>query len=206
MTPPITPSTDKMIACTYSASSLEKKLQNKTALQQDLGWVKEPKRPLICMPTKTNDEMGGELLKELIPGLLALDIELVIRGNGSRDYGKFFTTLADEHKHRFAILPNDEAHIRQMYAAADMALFCTDPKGLSEVEHALAYGAIPIAPLSKALENYNPIQESGNAFLFNLCHGEPVEPWNAFAAVVRAVETYRFPFDWRTIQKQCMNA
>ena len=33
---------------------------------------------------------------------------------------------------------------------------------------------------------------------------EKITVWHAFAAVVRALETYRFPFDWKTIQKHCM--
>jgi glycogen synthase len=65
----------------------------------------------------------------------------------------------------------------------------------------LAYGAIPIAPQNKMLTNYNPVQENGTAFLFN-----KETKWNCYAAIVRALETYIFPFDWKTIQKQCLKS
>ena len=88
-----------------------------------------------------------------------------------------------------------------MYAAADAALFLADPSTLPELRHCLQYGVVPIASECGALENYNPIQESGNAFLY-----EKLDPWHCFAAIVRATETHCFPFDWRTIQKHCMES
>ena len=42
-------------------------------------------------------------------------------------------------------------------------------------------------------------QEDGNAFTYDqLTH------WHCFAAAVRAIETYRFPYDFKTIQKHCV--
>jgi glycogen synthase len=68
-----------------------------------------------------------------------------------------------------------------------------------ELRNALSYGAIPVSLPCSVLENYDQNQESGNAFIY-----EKADVWSAFAAVVRSLETYRFPFDWRTIQKHCM--
>ena len=61
------------------------------------------------------------------------------------------------------------------------------------------YGAVPIAPRTPSLQNYNPVQESGNAFLY-----DELTKWHCFGAIVRALETFNFPFDWRTIQRHCM--
>jgi len=66
----------------------------------------------------------------------------------------------------------------------------------------LAYGVVPVAPAdTDGLDNYNPVQESGNAFTYD----QP-DVWRSFTAIVRAMETFKFPFDWRTIQKHCMNS
>lgn len=195
----MTPSTDQKIAQRYSATTLEKKNKNKTSLQQELGWAAETKRPVLCLPAGMSESLGGKLLEQVLPGLLSLDVELLILGKGSSHYGELFTTLAKEHGHRIAIVPNEEVAIRKMYAAADMALFLADTSGTEEVKQALSYGVVPIAPNSKGLTEYNPVQESGNAFLYK---GDTV--WDCFGAIVRAVETFRFPYDWRTIQKQCM--
>lgn len=195
----LSPSADKTIPRSYGHQTLEYKVQNKTALQEQLGWPAEPKRALICIPTGVSEKLGGKLLEELLPGLMELPVQLVILGKGSASYGKMLTTMAAEHADRMAIIPHEEQAVRTMYAASDMALFLCDPAGMTELKHALAYGAVPVAPVANTLTDYNPNQESGNAFTYG-----KMTVWHAFGAVVRALETYRFPFDWRTIQKQGM--
>jgi len=196
----ITPATDATIAQKYSSNDLEKKVQNKTALQQELGWPSESKQPVLCLPAGMSDELGGELLVEVLPGLLSLPIQILILGKGESKYGELFTKLAQENKHRLAIISNEEKKIHAMYAAADMALFLSDTQNSPDLEACLAYGVVPIAPDSKSLESYDPIQESGYAFTF-----EKQTVWDCYAAIVRALETHKFPFDWRSIQKNCMN-
>lgn len=196
---PTTPSYDNKIARKYSSKTLEEKVKNKLALQEELHWVAEPKRPIVCIPTGMTDALGGKLLEQIMPALEQLPVEILVRGRGSEKYGKMFTELSKNQKHRLAILPDDDVSVRKMLAAADIALFFADAEGSEELEMALAYGVIPIAPESKSLDNYNPVQETGNAFTY-----ENVTVWQCFAALVRALETLKFPYDWRTIQRHAM--
>ena len=198
---PLSPAYDPKIARRYSARTIEHKVENKTALQQELGWPMEPKAPIVCLPAGMSDALGGHLLKEFLPGLLSMPVELLVLGKGSADYGQLFTELAEERGHRIAIIPHDDDHVRKMLAAADIALFLTDPTGLPELESCLQYGVVPIAPECRTLHDYNPVQETGNSFL-----AAEATPWLTFAALVRALETFKFPFDWRTIQRHGMEA
>lgn len=193
------PAADKALAHPYSAQTLEYKVQNKTALQEELGWTPEPRRALVCIPTGVSEQLGGALLEEVLPGLLELPVQILILGKGSASYGKMLTELAKQHDQRIAIIPNDDKAIRAMFAASDMALFLSNPAALPELQMALAYGAVPVAPEASKLHDYNPNQESGEAFTYS-----KMTPWHCFAAVVRALETYKFPFDWKTIQRHCM--
>ena len=197
----MTPATDQKITQRYTASSLEKKGMNKVSLQEELGWPAEAKRPVICLPAGMSEKLGGKLLEQVLPGLMSLDVQILVIGKGSAEYGSLFTELSQNHAHRIAILPSDEVSMRKMYAASDAVLFCSDPSDLPELAEALSYGVVPIAPETKKLENYNAIQEAGNAFLYKK---ETV--WDCFGALVRAVETQKFPFDWRTIQKNSMES
>lgn len=178
------------------AFSLEEKTHLKATLQKELGWKSDPKRALLCLPTGISDQLGGTLLQELLPGLLELPIQILILGKGSASYGALLTQTMESHSDRIAIVPNAPANIERMYAAADMSLFLVDTRESAQYTQALSCGAVPIAPENASLEAYDPNGESGNAFLF-----EQATPWQCFAAIVRALETYRFPFDWRTIQK-----
>lgn len=198
--PILSPAYDNKIARKYSARTIEHKLENKLALQDAVGWIEEPKSPVICIPTGMNDDLGGELLTQVLPGLLELPVSIVIRGRGSKKYGEMFLELTKSHSHRVAIVGDDELSIRRLFAGSDMALFLADHDEEGELENALRYGTIPISPQRSILENYNPVQESGNAFVF-----EAATPWQCFGSVVRAIETFKFPFDWRTIQRHAMD-
>lgn len=196
---PLSPAYDAKIARRYSARTLEHKVENKTALQRELGWPMEPRMPILCLPGGMSEELGGALFRDVLPGLLAMPVSFLVLGKGAPEYGALFTELARERGHRLAILPATEDGQREMYAGADMALFLADPSGSEELAACLQYGVVPIAPAVKGLDDYNPVQETGDSFLF-----AETNPWLVFAAVVRALETFKFPFDWRTIARHGM--
>lgn len=189
-----------MTPATRAPTVLDGKAEAKAALQQELGWKKEPRRALLCIPTGMTDELGGALLEDVMPGLLTLPVQIAILGKGSKAYGDYFTRLAADKPHKVGILPNVPKNVAALYAAADMALFCTPPGDGVELEACLSHGVVPLSPASGRLTNYDPNQEAGNAFTY-----EQLTPWHCFAAAVRAVETYRFPYDWKTIQKNAIS-
>ena len=195
------PSADTHIEKRFSVGTIDLKMHNKLSLQEELGWPREPKRALLCFPAGMSEKLGGNLLMDILPGLLAMPVEILVLGKGSPTFGSLFTKLSKEHSHRVAIISEKEESIHKMYAAADMALFLSDPGGWQELEHCLKYGVVPVAPESPMLEDYNPVQETGNAFV-----AESLNKWHVFASLVRAIETYKFPFDWRTIQRHCMES
>jgi glycogen synthase len=177
---------------------LEQKQHQKLALQAACNWPKETKVPLICLPLGMTDALGGKLLEEILPGIMELSNELLILGKGSAEYGTLFTKLAKEHPHRVHIVQNTPEHVSQMLTASDMALFFAEPTE-EELKVCLSFGVVPISPASKAIEDYNPVQESGTAFVY-----DKLNVWQCFAALARATETFKFPYDWRTIQRHCI--
>lgn len=170
---------------------------NKLALQKDLGWVSEKKIPMACIPGGMSDALGGKAFTEVIDGILDLNCQIVVLGKGSEEFGKLFTKLEQEHEHRVKILKDDDETRRRMYAAADISLFFATDE--AELLNCLSYGAVPVSPAQELLEDYNPVQESGNAFI-----ADPMTPWSWFAGLVRAIETLKLPYDYRTIQKHAM--
>ena len=197
--PAYSPSYDNKIFRKFSLKTLEAKIENKLLFQEELGWVKEAKLPLLCISGGMTDAQGGAEFEEVIGGIMSLNCGLIVRGIGSEKYGRMFTELEREYGHRVKIIKDEEDVRRKMYAAADIALFFAPDN--REIQNCLAYGTVPISPEHDLLADYNPVQESGNAFIAN-----PHTPWNWFAALVRATETYKLPYDWRTIQKHCMES
>ena len=198
--PVLSPAYDNKIARKYSARTIEHKMENKTALQEELHWVAEPKQPVVCIATGMTDTLGGALMEQVMEGLLELPISIVIRGRGSKKYGEYFTQLQKNHSHRIAIVQDDDDHLRSMLAGSDIAMFFAEPES-GDLENALRYGAVPVSLPNVLLENYNPVQESGNAFVY-----EQGNPWLCFGSLVRALETFKFPYDWKTIQKNAIES
>lgn len=197
----LSPAYDNKIVRKYSARTIEHKTENKTSFQEELGWIAEPKQPVVCIPAGVTDALGGALLEQMIPGLMELPIALLIRGRGSKKYGELFTKLRSSAAHRIGIVQDDETSMRKMLAGSDIALFFAHDDKDDVLQNCLRYGTVPVSLPHEMLENYNPVQEKGNAFVF-----DAASPWQCFAALVRSLETFKFPYDWRTIQRHAMES
>lgn len=60
-------------------------------------------------------------------------------------------------------------------------------------------GVVPVTmAFSSKIQDYNPNTEAGNSFVY-----QNLNQWEVFAAIVRALETFKFPYDWRFIVTSC---
>lgn len=82
---------------------------------------------------------------------------------------------------------------KELLEASDMTLSFA----FSDVEEMFLHGTIPISAMRKELDDYNPNRETGNSFIYRKSH-----KWSMFAALVRAIETFKFPYDWKNIVRQ----
>lgn len=181
--------------------ALEHKAPAKAQLQQSLGWAREPRRPLLCLPFGMTDALGGKLFEATLSGILTLPVEIVVLGRGSAHYGEMLSKLAQKESHRVHILPDTKEDQLRMLLASDIALYFSTEVAAADVQQCLSYGTVPVALPMPAVDDYNLAQETGNAFVY-----ENPNPWQAFGALVRALETYKFPYDWKTIQKHCQES
>jgi hypothetical protein len=69
----------------------------------------------------------------------------------------------------------------------------------SEFAMIIERGIVPLmrTGLHSKADNYNPIEESGNAFLF-----DKESHWQIYSALVRALENFNFSYDWENIRAQ----
>lgn len=58
-------------------------------------------------------------------------------------------------------------------------------------------GIVPVmlSGLHPYAENYDPVKETGNAFLFS-----KMTPWHVYGSLVRALENFNFSYDWENIR------
>ncbi|MGE5335285.1 MAG: glycogen synthase [Nitrososphaerota archaeon] len=201
------PATDESIASPYDAFSLEKRLPNKAALQRLVNLPVEEFTPLIGMISRLSDQKGLDLLEATILPLLDQNIQLVVMGTGDQHYHEMFQRLVMHYPRQVAIrfTFNNELS-RQIIAGTDMLLMPSrfEPCGLTQML-AMRYGSIPIVHqtggLADTVQELDPMLNTGNGFCF-----QRYDPFQFFAAVVRALEAYRFADSWSDLMQRAMLA
>ncbi len=203
----INPATDGYIHTQFDAQSLEQRIENKVALQEQMHVPVREDVPLLAMISRLTDQKGFDLLGQIIQPLLAQGIQFVLLGIGDQHYHEMFQSLAARYPEQVAIFLTFNTELaRRIYAGSDMFLMPSrfEPCGTSQM-NAMRYGCVPIVRqvggLADTVQEYDPSSGDGNGFVF-----KNYDPWEFFAAVVRAMALYRFKDIWRTLQQRGMEA
>lgn len=165
----------------------------KTTNVQDLGLGEVPKNaPLLIILVDDLDEYHKEL-KKLTDGLSFLPINfrvLITDKSPSKDY-----KVRNSYK-----VQKDE--VKKFFTFAHMALFLSDKISKSFLKEAIESDVVPIVQEDvKYLMNYTGPSEKGSAFKF-----AELNSWSMYASVVRALENFGFPYDWKNIIRAAKEA
>lgn len=153
----------------------------KCELTKSLG-LKNTKPLLGIFLDKELSSTQKKMVKAVIEGLNVVDVNVVVLADDKASLEGEGTYLNYSRSNRNKLLQ-----------AADMALIFD----FSDIEELLLNGIIPISGKRPEIADYNPNHETGNSFIYS-----KKSPWSVFAALVRAVETFRFPYDWKHIVRQ----
>lgn len=135
----------------------------------------------VRIPKLILDIRGADplLLEELTPALENLDARVRVLGTGLKSLPHVFSLEeALEESHVWVVLA---PHLSKDFSMV--------------VER----GIVPVMKegLHKDAQNYNPVEEAGNAFLFH-----ELSAWQVYGSIVRAVENFAFSYDWETLRSQ----
>ncbi len=201
------PATDRYIHTPFDADSLDKRAENKRALQEQAHLPVRSDVPLLAMISRLANQKGFDLLAQIAQPLLAQSVQFVVLGIGDQHYHEMFQNLAARYPEQVAIFLTFNTELAQrIYAGSDMFLMPSrfEPCGLGQLI-AMRYGSVPIVRsvggLADTVQEYDPHTGEGNGFTFT-----NYDPWELFAAIVRALEVYRFTDIWRTLQQRGMAA
>ena len=202
------PETDPNIQFHYGLKTLDLKIKNKSALQQKFNLPTGRQVCLFGIVSRLTDQKGfGLLIDAGEPLLENFDIQLVVVGSGEERFMTFFQELAKKYPEKVGIhLSYDEVLSHTVYAGADAIIIPSrfEPSGLTQME-AMRYATVPIVRktggLADSVVDYDPANQTGTGFVF-----EKFDNRAFYGAMVRAIETYRYPEFWRDIQKRAMKA
>ncbi|MBC7223610.1 MAG: glycogen synthase [Anaerolineae bacterium] len=202
------PATDPHIAQHYDIHSLDKRVENKKALQREAGLKEDVDVPLVGAISRLTDQKGFDLVAQVMdPMLRYLKVQFVLLGTGEQRYHEMFQDLSQRYPEQVrAFLTFNAPLAQRIYAGSDMFLMPSrfEPCGLGQMI-AMRYGSVPVVRetggLADTVKDFDPRAGTGNGFTFR-----EYEPLALYTALVRAAETYRHADVWRRIQLAGMTA
>ena len=199
------PSTDPLIPVNYTCDQLDKKAENKRALQEKLGLECRDDVPMVIMITRLVSHKGLDLVQAVMDDLMQEDIQLVIIGTGEQNYEDMFRSYADQYPEKMSaniVFDNKLAH--ETYAGGDLVLMPSkmEPCGLTQLI-AMRYGTVPIiretGGLYDTVPALNPETMEGRGFTFKSYNAHDM-----LDAVRRAAAFYQDSKHWKLLQKNDM--
>lgn len=168
----INPATDPQIVEHFDIDSVDKKVKNKLALQEECGLPVDADVPLIGVVTRLTWQKGLDLIINRMDELLSRNVQIVILGAGDLKYEEPLKAIAARYPDKFSLnLKYDFGLSCRIYAGCDMFLMPSlfEPCGLSQMM-SLRYGTIPIVRetggLKDSVEPYNEYENTGTGFSF----------------------------------------
>jgi starch synthase len=197
------PSTDAFITARYSASNLECKNVNKTALQAHCGLQPSRNRMLFGLVGRLTGQKGVDLVAAGASSIVQGGGQLAILGSGEPALQDALSAVAAAHPGQVSVTFGfDETLAHQIEAGADCFLMPSrfEPCGLNQM-YSQAYGTPPIvAPVGGLIDTVTDAREGGGGFVM-ASHSQA-----AFnEAVARAAEAWRDAAQWRRIQRAGMD-
>jgi starch synthase len=202
------PASDPHLVAGYDARTLDKKAENKRALQERLGLEPDPRALLACVVSRLTHQKGMDLLLEAALGFVARGGQLAVLGAGEPGLEAAFAQLSTGHPGRVAcILGYDEplSHLFQGGADAILVPSRFEPCGLTQL-YGLRYGTLPIVARTGGLAD-TVIDANHAALAMGVATGLQVAPVTAQAlgfALDRALDLFADPPVWRAMQQAAM--
>lgn len=210
------PKDDALLAHPFATGDAQGKALNKKTIL-DLCNLPNDGKPLFGFVARLCHQKGVDIIIEAIDEMVRMGAQCVFTGIGEKRYHKMIEDAVKRHpKSVGAILQFDETIAHRIYAASDFFLMPSvfEPCGLGQMI-ALRYGAVPIVyktgGLADTISLYDPINHTGNGFLFTQYHKQYF--LKAIAEAIKVYkdkkqmaflfnQTFRYKFQWEKSAKE----
>ena len=139
------PSSDPLLAATYTAKNLKPRAVNQAAVRKAMGLPAGP-GPLFVMVTRLVEQKGVDLVLPLVDFLRGMPAQLAVLGSGEAALASALHRAAADHPAHVAFVEGyDEALSHRLFAGGDLLLMPSrfEPCGLAQMQ-ALRYGCLPV--------------------------------------------------------------
>ena len=203
------PATDRLVNTNYDVKHLQKRVQNKLALQREFDLIEDEGIFTVGFVGRLSEQKGLDLILKVLPHFLKEfeDAQFFQVGGGESRFIDLLKKLKNDFPAQVGIHPLPNFTLpRLLFSGCDVMLIPSrfEPCGQVQLE-AMRYGAVPIVRatggLKDTVEGFNPRKDSGTGFVF-----EDYDAWPLFAKLVQAYEVFQHPKIWRRLQQRAMRA
>ncbi len=198
------PAKDPHIPHAYSHKHLAGKAKNKRELQKEFGLPQDPRTPLLGLVSRLVEQKGIDLVKAIIPDLVAQGAQLALIGSGDKRFEQALQAFAKTYPDNISVfIGYNEPKAHRIEAGADMFLMPSrfEPCGLNQI-YSLRYGTVPIVRRTGGLADTvtdaneeNMACKTATGFVFDHPTAEGLR-W----ATDRALKLYReHPKQWKQL-------
>ena len=200
------PMKDTRLPHKFSAKDLAGKAACKKALQEKFQLDQHKDWPLLCSVARLVEQKGIELIKEILPSLMEMGVQLIIFGQGEQRYIDYFEEMCRKYPRQLGFSSNySEEVAAEVFAGSDMYLMPSrfEPCGLSQMM-AMRYGTVPIVHetggLKDSVRPYSSFDGIGDGFSFRNYDAKSL-----YLAILSAVRVYfGEPDVFNTLRLRCM--
>ncbi len=198
------PSTDKFLDCRYSVRDLQGKRLCKHSLLQKMGMSPAfMDRPVLGFIGRLREQKGIDLLLDIMPWLMELNLGVVVLGEGGLEHEARLENLVEQYPGQLsACIGYTEELSHQIQAGADIFLMPSryEPCGLTQL-YSLRYGTPPVATAVGGLKDTILAHPHPEATGFIFQHPSP-GPF--LEAIEQAVLVWEDAQAWRAMLERAM--
>lgn len=185
------PARDPLLAATFTSETVERRAENKAALQRSLSLTLEPCVPLVAMVSRLDSQKGFDLVLDVLDQA-APEMQFAFLGSGVAEYADGLRDATARIPGRVGAEFGFRADLSPLfYGGADLFMMPSrfEPCGLGQLI-AMRYGAIPVVRrtggLADTVRDVSPDLAEGTGFVF-----EQYDPEALLETLRRAASAYR---------------
>ncbi|OGF25449.1 hypothetical protein A2331_05325 [Candidatus Falkowbacteria bacterium RIFOXYB2_FULL_34_18] len=200
------PNNDPGLFRNYNCKKIHRKKLNKEYVQKKFCLPVNPDIPLVCTTSRITFQKGLALVSEIAEELMNLDMQLIMLGDGDKNYIKELKRISRKYPKKFIWIPftGNAQYETLLYAGADFFLLPShyEPCGINQLK-AMRYGCIPIVRrvggLHDTVIDFDPTTCDGTGFVF-----EKFNKFSMYRAIVRALENFHYKDVWKNMILRAM--
>ena len=185
------PESDPLVPYHFTVEDRTGKARCKREIQRLFGLNQESEWPLLASVARLVEQKGIELIREILPQLMDMGVQLIVFGQGDPKYIEYFNWAKAQWPGQLGFSSDyNEPTASAVFAGADMYLMPSrfEPCGLSQMM-AMRYGTVPIVHetggLKDSVRAYKDFDGIGDGFAFS-----DYQAKDLYLAISEAVKLY----------------